>query len=87
MARPFRDHLHGTHHSASGEMLTEQECRRLPPTLVPVRQRRVGNRAADLGADREALGVARWLAPKYVASDGFVLLGRGCGCQMRSRAN
>ena len=30
-----RHHLHGTHHSASGQTLTEQECRRLPPTLVP----------------------------------------------------
>ena len=40
MARPFRAslrryQLHGTDYSASGKLLTEQECRRLPPTLVP----------------------------------------------------
>ena len=56
-------------------MLTEQECRRLPPTLVPVWQRGAGNRVADLGVDRKALGVARWFAPICITSDGLVLLG------------
>ena len=56
-------------------MLTEQECRRLPPTLVPVGQRGAGNRAADRGVDREALGWRGDLRQSVITSDGLVLLG------------
>jgi hypothetical protein len=59
----------GVGHWASGQMFTEQECRRLSPILVPVSQRRqvIGPRIVELttkqGAPRVVSACSRMAEP------------------------